>query len=64
MPSIGLRCHELRVGDVDVTWRIFYRLEPDTILIPEVQKKKTAPTPKSVLPACRRCLTEYDRIAE
>ncbi len=62
MPSIGPRCHELRVGDADVTWRIFYRIDPDAIVILEVLKKKTPKTPKAVLEACRRRLAEYDRL--
>lgn len=62
MPSIGPRCHELRVGDADVTWRIFYRTDPDAIVILEVLKKKTPKTPKTVLQACRRRLAEYDQI--
>lgn len=62
MPSIGPRCHELRVGDADVTWRIFYRIDPDAIVILEVLKKKTATTPRAVLQACRRRLAEYDQI--
>lgn len=62
MPSIGPRCHELRVGDADVTWRIFYRIDPDAIVILEVLKKKTPKTPKAVLLACRRRLAEYDQI--
>jgi phage-related protein len=63
MPSLAPRCHELRVGDVDVTWRIFYRIDPDAIIILEVLRKKTATTPKSVLQACRRRLAEYDQIS-
>ena len=62
MPSIGPRCHELRIGDVDVTWRIFYRIDSDAIVILEVLKKKTGKTPQSVLQACRRRLVEYDQI--
>jgi phage-related protein len=62
MPSIGSRCHELRVGDADVTWRIFYRIDSDAIVILEVLGKKTATTPKPVLQACRRRLAEYDQI--
>lgn len=61
MPSIGPRCHELRIDEADVTWRIFYRTDPDAILILDVLKKKTEATPKSVIDACRRRLTEYDR---
>jgi phage-related protein len=60
MPSIGPRCHELRIGGTDVTWRIFYRIDPDAIVILEVLKKKTTKTPKTVLQACRRRLAEYD----
>jgi phage-related protein len=62
MPCIGTRCHELRVGEVDATWRIFYRIDPDAILILEVLKKKTQATPKTVIDVCRRRLAEYDRI--
>ena len=28
MPSIGKRCHELRIQDKDVKWRIVYRDRP------------------------------------
>jgi phage-related protein len=62
MPAIGPRCHELRVGDADVTWRVFYRIDPDAIVILEVVKKKTPKTPKTVLQACRRRLANYDEI--
>lgn len=62
MPSIGPRCHELRIGDVDMTWRIFYRIDPDAILVLEVLKKKTQSTPREVIKVCRRRLTDYDQI--
>jgi phage-related protein len=60
MPTIGARCHELRVIDEGVTWRIVYRVDPDAIVIAEVFAKKTPKTPASVLDACRRRLKEYD----
>ena len=31
MPSVGKRVHELRVIDLNVTWRILYRLDDDVI---------------------------------
>lgn len=62
MPSIGPRCHELRIGDAGVAWRVFYRIDPDAIVILEVLRKRTAKTPRAVLEACRRRLAEYDRI--
>src|SRR5712691_12167648 len=41
MPSIGRRCHELRIEDQSHTWRIIYRIDPDAIIITEVFSKKT-----------------------
>jgi phage-related protein len=62
MPSIGPRCHELRVDDGQVTWRIFYRIDGDAIVILDVLKKKTQATPKSTIETCKRRLAEYDRL--
>jgi phage-related protein len=45
MPAVGARCHELRIMDESVTWRIVYRIDPDAIVIAEVFAKKTAQTP-------------------
>ena len=61
MPGIGPRCHELRIPDADVTWRIFYRIDPDAIVILEVEEKKTRTTPKATIDNCRRRLATYDR---
>ena len=60
MPSIGPRCHELRIPDQDISWRIVYRLDSDAIVIGEVFSKKTGKTPKSVLDVCKRRFREYD----
>jgi phage-related protein len=60
MPSIGSRCHELRIIDEKVTWRIIYRLDPDAIVIVEVFSKKTQRTPKSIIKTCKRRLAAYD----
>jgi phage-related protein len=60
MPQIGARCHELRVVDGGVTWRIPYRTDSDAIVIADVFAKKTPQTPKAVLNAARRRLREYD----
>lgn len=45
MPAIGPRCHELRVVDAGVSWRIVYRTDPDAIVIADVFSKKTRATP-------------------
>ncbi len=41
MPSIGPRCHELRINDEKATWRIIYRIDHDAIVILEVFEKRT-----------------------
>lgn len=60
LPSIGPRCHELRVRDADANWRIVYRIDPDAILIVAVFPKRTEQTPRSIIDGCRRRLAEYD----
>ena len=60
MPSIGPRCHELRINDRNVTWRIVYRVDSDAIVILEVFKKSTAKTPLPVINTCKRRLRMYD----
>ena len=62
MPSIGKRCHELRIPDQDKTWRIVYRTDADAVIIAEVFEKKTRQTPGQVIENCRRRLREYDDI--
>jgi phage-related protein len=60
MPSIGARCHELRINDVGGTWRVLYRIDIDAIVILEVFAKKTGKTPKAVIETCRKRLKEYE----
>jgi phage-related protein len=45
MPSIGSRCHELRVKDGNSEWRIVYRLDTDAVIIADVFSKTTRKTP-------------------
>ena len=60
MPAVGPRCHELRVPDEQVTWRIIYRLDPDAVILADVFAKKTPATPKHVITACQRLLQRQD----
>jgi phage-related protein len=60
MPDIGRRCHELRIQDEKVTWRVMYRNDPDAIIIVEVFAKKTSKTPKQVINVCQKRLRLYD----
>ena len=59
-PAIGERCHELRIVDVNATWRIIYRIDPDAIVIADVYSKKSRTTPRSVIARSRTRLQEYD----
>ncbi len=60
MPNIGHRCHELRIQDEKVTWRIMYRNDPDAIVILEVFAKKTNKTPRQIIEICQKRLRRYD----
>jgi phage-related protein len=63
LPVAGPRCHELRVVDHDVSWRVVYALEPDAVVILDVFRKKTQTTPRSIIHACRRRLRAYEASA-
>ncbi len=60
MPTIGSHCHELRIVDINTTWRIVYRIDVDAVLILEVFSKKTRETPQSVINICRNRIKDYD----
>jgi phage-related protein len=60
MPSIGSRCHELRINDERADWRIIYRIDSDAIVIVAVFSKKSRTTPKAVIDACKKRLRDYD----
>lgn len=62
MPSIGRRCHELRIVDESATWRIVYFADRDAVVILEVFSKKTRATPKRVIETCKSRLALYREI--
>jgi len=62
MPSIGQRCHELRVNDKGQTWRIICRIDLDAVVILDVFTKKTGKTPQRVIDTCKQRLQKYDRV--
>lgn len=59
MPDIGRSCHELRIDDGGVTWRIVYHLSSDAVVILDVFQKKSRSTPKQVIEISRRRLRAY-----
>jgi phage-related protein len=64
MPNIGKRCHELRIVDADVTWRIVYYIGMEAIVILDVFGKKTPTTPAQVVAAAKKRLKLYQNVAE
>lgn len=61
MPSIGRRCHELRITDEDVIWRIAYRIDPDAVIIGEVFMKRSRAIPQRVIDTCKTRFKQYDK---
>jgi phage-related protein len=59
MPDVGKGCHELRIVDRDVTWRIMYFVDRDAVVILEVFAKKTQATPKQVIATSAARLKAY-----
>lgn len=62
MRGVGARCHELRIVDERVTWRIVYRLDSDAVVLLDVFEKTTPQTPKHVIETCKRRLKNYDDV--
>ena len=62
MPSIGPKCHELRINDKNIIWRIIYRIDSDAIIILHVFDKKTNKTPKQVIELCKERIKNYESI--
>ena len=63
MPSIGARCHELRIVDETKNCRIIYRIDADAIVVLEVFQKKTQEAPKYVkyvLDICKGRIKQYN----
>ena len=64
MPSIGPRCHELRILDRGRNWRLFNRVDADAIVIAEVFAKTTRATPKHAMDNSRTRLRIYDEVTK
>jgi phage-related protein len=64
MPSIGRRCHELRIQDESTTWRIVYRVDLDGIVIVEIFAKKAQKMPATVIERCKARLKAYDEVSK
>ena len=61
MPSVGPRCHELRIRDENTNLRIIYRIDAAAIQVVDVFAKTTRDTPKHITDACRARLMKHDQ---
>lgn len=62
LPSVGHRCHELRLTINKVEWRLIYRTDNDAIIFATVFKKKQNKIPKRFIELSKKRLREYDRL--
>lgn len=60
MPSVGAGCHELRIRDQNLEWRIMYHIAANAIVILEAFEKKTKQTPQRVINDCKRRLRAFE----
>lgn len=64
MPSIGPRCHELRITDENRIWRIIYRVDPEWIVVADVFSKTTMKTTAQDIERSRSRLKQYDKVVK
>jgi phage-related protein len=64
LPAIGPNCHELRVIDGHINWRIVCHVDSDAVVILEIFQKKTRTLPKRVIDVTRKRLRAYHRATE
>ena len=61
LPTVGSRCHELRVKDSTHQWRIVYRIDGDAILVAGIFAKKGKTMQHQEFKAAAARLAIYDR---
>lgn len=61
MPGVAAGCHELRIPDAGLTWRIVYHVAPEAVVVLGVFQKKTMATP---IRECQRRLALFRRAVE
>jgi len=59
MTSIGAGCHELRIVDDRMSWRIIYHVAEEAIVILHVFEKKSRKTPSRIIEVCQRRLRAF-----
>ena len=60
LPSVGKRCHELRVRDENINWRVVYRIDATRIVIASVFAKQSKTQQQLEFTKCKARLKAYD----
>lgn len=60
LPVVGKGCHELRVSDGPVEWRLVYAARDDAVVLLDVFRKKTQKAPSSRLRECAARIKRFD----
>lgn len=62
LPTVGPRCHELRVRDASHQWRIVYRIDPKFIIVAHVFAKKDKKMQQREFSKATDVLAKFDRL--
>lgn len=60
MSTLGKKCHELRIQDEKLTWRLFYRIDDDAIVISHWISKKTQKISQKDIALAKSRFKKYD----
>lgn len=60
MPTIGARCHGLRVREDGKQWSLIYLTDQNAIVVVDLFRKTTQKTPNRLIERCRGRLRQYD----
>lgn len=64
MKRICAACHELRVKDSGVNWRLVYRVDDDAIAVAGLFAKTSRAATERMIDVCRKRLAHYDAAAK
>ena len=62
LPTVGPRCHELRVKDASHEWRVIYRIDPIHIIVAHVFAKKGKSMQQREFAKAKKILAVFDSL--
>ncbi len=64
MKGIGRACHELRMKDDGVNWRLILRVDDDAIVVVGLFARTPRTAAGRIIAVCRKRLSQYDAVAK